>query len=821
MKISDLYATYNTVDEIAYTGSIPTLDYTDPETALAPYYMGYVPWDEVSRFYKMSRYRRVQDGFTDYTEFVNVTATENVPWFLTGRYGASVQEHNSDVVYLVNDTTNKYEIAYVTGTSPFHEHCLFNALEVQRVANTRTFNISVIGNQVNTLTTPPTYNFFRSRVFCVDGMHSEGGIGVDELAKFIKGEKTFEFTVANETFTLTYDDLKTGYCTKESTQITGFYEVFLCEFTPVDTRRVYNPGNVVGMYNSPSSMLKLHANINGEIKPYLSNSSVWKSASTSYVEIFNGVNLGSYVHGYGDHYLMGGFTGRIPFTFFSTATLNRVYHLEGCNFILARVSNSKTRIEPIISIDDLYHFLSWQTLRNTEDGGYGFGDNILYPLFNSDNSPKWEFASGSLTDIQTLLQPWQYTNITTNTFTESDVPPYSEDGNRQADDSQKFSGAVPIPLQPRIPGFFGFITQYVMNSYLIADFASRFWARFITWDGTQVQWNLQNLDNFFIALGNTGTLDFSKLLEYIVSVQVFPFDIPTMCADSSFTPALNQVCIGSGVLPIPLDSTHGVVKTINQMAVQFGGQSYQFVPQFDDYRDFTATSIELYIPFCGSVDINPNDAFDIVNGHTVGNTIEIYYSIDMQTGHMTTQVVLRVDSSGYTAPLVTLEGKCSVQIPLSAGNVGQMVAQMVRSLANDFITVSSIEPDFKKEAEKPSEKALPSNGVEKEESISTPVENRISFIKPQPFRAYRKNASPFADMFMQVRNPYVTYRTGRYHTPSNYPHTFGKQFLYKTVIGNQSANNFIKCINVDCSGITATAEERSMIKALLESGVYL
>lgn len=514
-------------------------------------------------------------------------------------------------------------------------------------------------------------------------------------------------------------------------------------------------------------------------------------------------------------------SGNVVLTYLSMDTANNTIVLE------AHIA---------FTADDLYKHLALmpRVFAGSENNStpFGLGEDIYISEVLATGEFTANLITGTEEELGDRLRNWQKENgnITDNEYTEDDKPEYTPpgEGEREYNDEDKFSGNVDFPFLPNIPGFQGFITQYVFTGGNVNEFARSFWNRLVSFDSSgQLVWDSSFVSNFIIALANTGTLDISNLLDYIVSVQVFPFDIADACAinkGGTYTSLSgNQVFLGAGILGIPLDATHGIAGKIDQMAVQFNGFPYRFVPRFNDFRDFTATSIELYIPFCGSISIDPNMAYDIVNGQVVGNYIKFSYAVDLQTGHLTVGVVLTDSRALNIIPLASVTGKCSVSIPLSAGAFGQMISRMVGTIGTGIAAAGSMV----ERAGTHVESTLGTEGLDIREVQNTTGmigEARRSvntFSSASPFSPGRMSASPLSDMFLQIRHPYVVYRTGRYHTPNNYPHTFGKQYLYRANIGSQPPNSFVKCVNVDCSGLSAQSEEKEMIRSLLESGVYL
>lgn len=117
----------------------------------------------------------------------------------------------------------------------------------------------------------------------------------------------------------------------------------------------------------------------------------------------------------------------------------------------------------------------------------------------------------------------------------------------------------------------------------------------------------------------------------------------------------NQVAIPIKIGALELTLTSYEADISNQNIVSFG--TLPIRPYYHDFRDYAPyTTIDLYIPFCGNVELDP--------AVFMGHTLQVYLFIDFPTGNCT-GVVMR-DAMVYD----TISGSCGVSIPLTAQNVG-------------------------------------------------------------------------------------------------------------------------------------------------------
>lgn len=97
-----------------------------------------------------------------------------------------------------------------------------------------------------------------------------------------------------------------------------------------------------------------------------------------------------------------------------------------------------------------------------------------------------------------------------------------------------------------------------------------------------------------------------------------------------------------------------------------------------DYSPYTSVSI--YLPFIGVVDLNVNEV--------MGSIIHVFYDIDILTGACLATIEVK-DSKNVNVSLYQYNGICSVQIPLTSGNYGSVIASLVTTGAGIVATVAS------------------------------------------------------------------------------------------------------------------------------------
>lgn len=389
-------------------------------------------------------------------------------------------------------------------------------------------------------------------------------------------------------------------------------------------------------------------------------------------------------------------------------------------------------------------------------------------------------------------------------------------GDENVDPSKRNGDNIDLNLSNRLATFNGFLTMYNMNYQQLANFGSALMGEPLNYRG-----------NFEKDLSEelSGTYDVSSILNYIVSVKQYPFSVATLT--DTTTNGTSNVLIGTGEFGVPIGSVCRVL-TSSISVLYAGGITVAPIEPYNDFRDYYNTSVTAYLPYCGTVELNPMEI--------IGSYLQCYYLIDFLTGECT--AVLYSTYNDMSFPVAIANGIIGIDVPLSATNSGQLSA--VKRMENAQLAKTTI--------------SHINNGIQTVENLASFIGNAglgnvegalnsavnllgntMQFIDT----AYSHSANPYggnksarsavsspmmptasgATNFMLPSSAYIQIRRGTYSRPDNYPRTMGYPNSYSSRLSNVSG--LTVCHNVNISGINCTAEEKQAIKSALESGVIL
>lgn len=260
----------------------------------------------------------------------------------------------------------------------------------------------------------------------------------------------------------------------------------------------------------------------------------------------------------------------------------------------------------------------------------------------------------------------------------------------------------------------------------------------------------------------------------IMSLRIYPFPVSGQVPCSSTNVVLGVVDLGVPMFKIAENAT---------IAFELG--SMQIEPEFNNFLDLAPyTAISVYIPCVGIVELSTNDF--------MGKALRIQMSVDITTGQCTACIY-----AGQT-PIKYASGQMGVEIPITARTGEEYAKAFIETAAASFT---------------PGGLAGAAEGVAKEA-----IENYGTLFFGAAATEKTGVASP-SNTFTMPMKCFVIISRPNVIMPDNYAHTYGKVCHTSGVLNEFSG--FTVCKNVDTSNLTATEEERNMIKAFLESGVYV
>ena len=274
---------------------------------------------------------------------------------------------------------------------------------------------------------------------------------------------------------------------------------------------------------------------------------------------------------------------------------------------------------------------------------------------------------------------------------------------------------------------------------------------------------------------NTLKLFGQNPINAVVSIRLYPFNVqqllPTVQPERLL---LGRVDTGVNGLKISGNAS---------TAIDLGTGYLE--PKFNNFLDYAPySSYVLYIPFVGTINLNPNVYLN--------HRINIKMVVDISTGKCTAIVYCENIAMEY------LDGMIGVDIPITAENMQATTNAVIQAVGNTVaagVVTGGAGAAF----------AAVGGGVDV-------LFNDVAITKTGNVGA--------AGSLSLCLYPYIIRSSPNFIQSSNYAHTYG---LPSNTSGKLSSySGYTICANVDTSGIeNATDDEREEIKNILESGVYI
>ena len=299
------------------------------------------------------------------------------------------------------------------------------------------------------------------------------------------------------------------------------------------------------------------------------------------------------------------------------------------------------------------------------------------------------------------------------------------------------------------------------------------------------------LDKICSALYSDTLLDVIKTafvnpLDFIVSLMVFPTD-PIVSGSENLRFGKWIAAAATGGVNLGIDITGNRLSSEFKV-IHFG---HVDIPEnWGSFLDYSQTSIELYLPFIGSVQIDTSEC--------MGGSIDVDYTIDFFTGMCVANVLCERSFPLPSGKLIpnraqhAYQGNCAIQIPLSAANYGSMIGSLINACT---------------------------------QAISNPVGGFVGMASDAIAGGLRPNISSKGNIvansgFCSVLYPYVRITRPITAEPDSYQEVLGYPSYINTTLGE--CEGLCVCEDIDIEGITgATENELTRIKSLCSEGVYI
>lgn len=203
-----------------------------------------------------------------------------------------------------------------------------------------------------------------------------------------------------------------------------------------------------------------------------------------------------------------------------------------------------------------------------------------------------------------------------------------------------------------------------------------------------------------------------------------------------------------------------------------------------DYAPYS--DVAIYLPFVGVVNLNVNEV--------MGSILHVYYDVDILTGACLATIEVK-DSSNTVVSLYQYNGVCAVQIPLTSGNYGSVIASLVTTGAGVVATVAS-------------------GGALAPVLIGGAVSALNSGASIKQSGSIGSNVGAMAQ-----KKPYLIISRKIPYMALNYNNFEGFPSNNNVYLGNLSG--YVRTKKVYIASSIATQNEKEMIEELLNSGVYV
>ena len=226
-------------------------------------------------------------------------------------------------------------------------------------------------------------------------------------------------------------------------------------------------------------------------------------------------------------------------------------------------------------------------------------------------------------------------------------------------------------------------------------------------------------------------------------------------------------------------------KVVNEQYVTIDCGTVTIPSYYNNVNDWNPyTKISCYLPFIGIVKLNTDDLMSS-NGNL--SQLNITYKVDVLTGACL--AMLKVKRGSSNAILYQFNGSCSVQLPLTSGNYGGIIASLIT-------TAVGVTTGF------------------------TPLAIGGAMSLTHPKAEIQRSGQLGANVgAMGIKKPYLIIE----RPYSKYASSYAKHIGYPSnnTLKLSACSGFTRVKSTDVNNINTTEEERKMILNLLTNGIYI
>jgi hypothetical protein len=634
--------------------------------------MGYIPWSKFPRHFTPFTVTTNSNART--VTFNNLCVGKNIPWFYAF-WGGTYANNVRLMEIFTPDTPGSastlwtnvrvYDGSYQQGNTGHH---LINRMQIIKLTQGGQYRFGYFSFKVNLAGQV-------SDIFYKDN----NVLNFTQLKDFFEGGSALTLEIQGGSTV----DVHASDITDKGTLIyhgSDYKIVFL-------TSGFLLPANMMegGEYNNCNLSVGFRLPVPNEtggnaFTAYYIPNGLCTNANEPHIELNENYQLSDYyyqscVQIYGTNYFFGGLHGEFSFDDFPpfpdyNQPPNYKWNDENELLLTADAAGTRKSVDirwsaPWRACYDFILMLNKHAENSNSKPPYSNTYSTEYPvsMFTSTDTPTGESVGEPYNRVEPKLREWQKAgkSISDDDFDVDNMPedeptpdprPEPEPPDK---DTENGGDDIELPDTTGLGGGFMFTTQYALRGSQLTELGSKLW-------GFDVQ---DYYKNFIYSVDpDTGSVKMEDVFNFFISLRAYPFPIGNYAS-----PAGTNMYIGSGTVPITFTSNIHVADTY-LITIDAGKLSLPF--WYNDFRDYQ-TTITLYLPYCGTAELNPADV--------MGGTLYAVYSVDLSTGACTAYVTCDT-WDGKKTVVAILDGQMGADIPLTASNAGRVAARVMSDKIN-------------------------------------------------------------------------------------------------------------------------------------------
>lgn len=347
-----------------------------------------------------------------------------------------------------------------------------------------------------------------------------------------------------------------------------------------------------------------------------------------------------------------------------------------------------------------------------------------------------------------------------------------KEGDPAGGDGEFFRNDIDIPFSeiPTISAAAsGFVSLYKVTETQLQNLASDLW------NSNFFNSLVKNFANPFDNIISLGMIPYDGVIGTLQNIQIGDYQCPVAAGDKLST---NYFILNCGVVSVK-----------------------EYYRHFGDYD----TKIQLFLPYCGTIDIEPSECMD-------GN-IEVQYIFDIFSGSCVAEVMCYTGSAHHV--LYNKEGNIRSEIPYSGRDFAEYYKGIISGISSMALGAATIAAS--------GGLAAPALGVAGTAiagaNMGMSGASTMMWNKPSVMRS--GNVSGTAGL-IGIQTPYLIYTTPNYFSGKSLGKYCGYVSNLVCTIGDETGFISAEVDFEKLQGFTgATLEEMEMIKSALAEGIYI